>query len=81
MLHSDADGGVAPDTPEAWQATLVQWVPFDAARGEEGVSVQGSLLILLLVLIGLLLVQCITALITTRVISPLAPAGRAVARA
>ncbi len=38
---------------EAWQATLVQWVPFDAARGEEGVSVQGSLLILLLVLIGL----------------------------
>ena len=37
---------------EAWQATLVQWVPFNAARGEEGVSVQGSLLILLLVLIG-----------------------------
>jgi len=38
---------------ETWQAILVQWVPFDAARGEEGVSVQGSLLILLLVLIGL----------------------------
>ena len=38
---------------EAWQATLSQWVPFDAAKGEEGVSVQGSLLILLLVLIGL----------------------------
>jgi uncharacterized membrane protein YraQ (UPF0718 family) len=38
---------------EAWQATLGQWVPFDAAKGEEGVSVQGSLLILLLVLIGL----------------------------
>jgi hypothetical protein len=37
----------------AWQATLTQWVPFDAARGEEGVSVQGSLLIALLVLIGL----------------------------
>jgi hypothetical protein len=36
----------------AWQATLLQWVPFDAARGEEGVSVQGSLLILLLMLIG-----------------------------
>lgn len=36
----------------AWQATLFDWVPFDAARGEEGVSVQGSLLILLLVLIG-----------------------------
>jgi uncharacterized membrane protein YraQ (UPF0718 family) len=37
---------------EAWQATLLQWVPFDAARGEEGVSVQGSLLIGLLLLIG-----------------------------
>lgn len=38
---------------EAWQATLVHWVPFDATKGEEGVSVQGSLLILLLVMIGL----------------------------
>ncbi|MDO8250527.1 MAG: permease [Rhodoferax sp.] len=38
---------------EAWQATLFHWVPFDAARGEEGVSVQGSLLIVLLLLIGL----------------------------
>jgi len=38
---------------EAWQATLFQWVPFDAAKGEEGVSVQGSLLIILLLLIGL----------------------------
>ena len=37
---------------EAWQATLAQWVPFDAARGEEGVSVQGSLLIVLLGLVG-----------------------------
>ena len=37
---------------EAWQATLFEWVPFDAAKGEEGVSVQGSLLILLLLLIG-----------------------------
>jgi uncharacterized membrane protein YraQ (UPF0718 family) len=37
---------------EAWQATLFRWVPFDAARGEEGVSVQGSLLIVLLALIG-----------------------------
>ncbi len=37
---------------EAWQATLLRWVPFDAAKGEEGVSVQGSMLILLLVLIG-----------------------------
>ena len=38
---------------EAWQATLFQWVPFDAAKGEEGVSVQGSLLIVLLLLIGI----------------------------
>ena len=38
---------------EAWQATLFEWVPFDAAKGEEGVSVQGSLLIVLLLLIGL----------------------------
>jgi uncharacterized membrane protein YraQ (UPF0718 family) len=37
---------------EAWQATLFQWVPFDAAKGEEGVSVQGSLLIVMLLLIG-----------------------------
>jgi uncharacterized protein len=37
---------------EAWQATLTQWVPFDAAKGEEGVSVQGALLIVLLLLIG-----------------------------
>lgn len=37
---------------EAWQATLFAWVPFDAARGEEGVSVQGSLLIALLALIA-----------------------------
>jgi hypothetical protein len=35
-----------------WQETLLRWVPFDAAKGEEGVSVQGSLLIVLLVLIG-----------------------------
>jgi len=38
---------------EAWQATLFDWVPFDETKGEEGVSVQGSLLILLLLAIGL----------------------------
>ena len=37
---------------EGWQATLLRWVPFDAAKGEEGVSVQGSVLIGLLLLIG-----------------------------
>ncbi|MDO8699757.1 MAG: permease [Rhodoferax sp.] len=37
---------------EAWQETLFQWVPFDAAKGEEGVSFQGSVLIALLLLIA-----------------------------
>ena len=37
---------------ESWQATLAAWVPFDPARGEEGVSVQGSVLIVLLAGIG-----------------------------
>jgi len=37
---------------EGWQATLAAWVPFDPARGEEGVSVQGSVLIVLLAGIG-----------------------------
>lgn len=37
---------------QAWQATLFQWVPFDAAKGEEGVSFQGSVLIGLLLLIA-----------------------------
>jgi hypothetical protein len=48
---------VAVDLPvpwaEPWQATLLRWVPFDPAKGEEGVSVQGSFLIVLLALIGL----------------------------
>jgi len=35
-----------------WQAMLDRLVPFDAARGEEGVSVQGSVLIALLIAIG-----------------------------
>jgi uncharacterized protein len=38
---------------EAWQAQLLGWVPFDASKGEEGVGVQGSLLILLLITIGI----------------------------
>lgn len=36
----------------SWQATLFEWVPFDAAKGEEGVSFQGSVLIGLLLLIA-----------------------------
>lgn len=35
-----------------WQEVLDRLVPFDAAKGEEGVSVQGSLLIALLAAIG-----------------------------
>ncbi|MEY5100706.1 MAG: hypothetical protein RJA36_3425 [Pseudomonadota bacterium] len=35
-----------------WQATLFEWVPFDATKGEEGVSFQGSVLIALLLLIA-----------------------------
>jgi hypothetical protein len=38
---------------ERWQATLDRLVPHDATQGEEGVSVQGALLIGLLALIGL----------------------------
>jgi uncharacterized membrane protein YraQ (UPF0718 family) len=38
---------------QIWQATLSTWVPFDAAKGEEGVSFQGSLLIGLLLLIAM----------------------------
>ena len=37
---------------QAWQTTLFNWLPFDASKGEEGVSLQGSVLIGLLLLIG-----------------------------
>jgi len=44
------------DLPWSWvhnlQETLIKWIPFDAARGEEGVTAQGALLIGMLVLIG-----------------------------
>ncbi len=38
---------------DSFQATLYRLVPFDAARGEEGVTAQGAVLIGLLILIGL----------------------------
>jgi uncharacterized membrane protein YraQ (UPF0718 family) len=41
------------DWAERWQSTLFHWVPYDAARGEEGVTFQGSMLILLLCAIAL----------------------------
>lgn len=37
---------------QAWQNTLFNWVPFDASKGEEGVSFQGSVLIALLLMIA-----------------------------
>ncbi|HHX65079.1 MAG TPA: permease [Chloroflexi bacterium] len=37
---------------DRFQETLNRWVPFDASRGEEGVTVQGALLIGMLGLIG-----------------------------
>jgi len=37
---------------DAFQAWLYQLIPFDAAKGEEGVSTQGAILIGLLILIG-----------------------------
>lgn len=37
---------------QAWQDTLFAWVPFDASKGEEGVSFQGSVLIALLLMIA-----------------------------
>jgi uncharacterized protein len=44
------------DLPLSWadalQTTLNHWVPFDATKGEEGVNVQGALLIVLLGLVG-----------------------------
>jgi uncharacterized membrane protein YraQ (UPF0718 family) len=36
-----------------FQEFLFRWVPFDPAKGEEGVTPQGAILILMLVLIGL----------------------------
>ncbi|MFA5940380.1 MAG: permease [Sinimarinibacterium sp.] len=38
----------------AWQATLFEWLPYDTAKGEEGVSFQGSVLIGFLLTMGAL---------------------------
>jgi hypothetical protein len=38
---------------DGWQATLDRLVPYDASKGQEGVSVQGVLLIAMLALIGI----------------------------
>ena len=36
----------------AWQAALFEWMPFDVAKGEEGIGFHGSVLIALLLLIA-----------------------------
>jgi len=44
--------GIPLSWAQAWQNTLFSWVPFDASKGEEGVSFQGSVLIALLLMIA-----------------------------
>jgi uncharacterized membrane protein YraQ (UPF0718 family) len=53
LLNTYADFTVPVHGIDGFQAMLRDLVPFDAARGEEGVSAQGALLIGLLALIGL----------------------------
>ena len=45
-LHIPVPGSLA------WQGRLLAWVPFDATRGEEGVTVHGSILVGLLLPLG-----------------------------
>jgi uncharacterized membrane protein YraQ (UPF0718 family) len=52
LTSTDATVHLPLPWAEAWQALLFQWVPFDAAKGEEGVSFQGSVLIVMLFLIA-----------------------------
>lgn len=40
------------DWAQSWQNTLFSWVPYDPAKGEEGVSFQGSALIALLLMMA-----------------------------
>ena len=47
-----AEFNLPVSSAEGWQATLDRWVPYDAGKGEEGVSLQGVALIALLALIG-----------------------------
>jgi uncharacterized membrane protein YraQ (UPF0718 family) len=52
LTNSYAQFALPVDGMDRFQATLNRWVPFDASRGEEGVTVQGAILILLLAVIG-----------------------------
>jgi len=53
LKHTYAQIEVPVNGMDAFQAFLYRLVPFDPARGEEGVTAQGAILIGLLVLIGL----------------------------
>ncbi len=52
LLNTVGDFTLPLGGVDAFQGVLNQLVPFDAARGEEGVSVQGVILIVLLISIG-----------------------------
>jgi uncharacterized membrane protein YraQ (UPF0718 family) len=52
FTNTYAEFTVPVGAAEGWQATLDRLVPYDASQGQEGVSVQGVALILLLALIG-----------------------------
>ena len=53
LKQSYAEISLPVQGAESFQAALYRLVPFDPARGEEGVTVQGALLIGMLILIGL----------------------------
>jgi len=53
LLDSYASFTLPVSGMDGFQQTLFRLIPFDAAKGEEGVSAQGAILIGLLVLIGL----------------------------
>jgi len=53
LKHTYAQVSLPISGVDTFQARLYQLVPFDPARGEEGVTAQGAFLIVMLVLIGL----------------------------
>lgn len=52
FINTYAEFNLPISAAEGWQSTLDRLVPYDASQGQEGVSVQGVVLILLLALIG-----------------------------
>jgi len=53
LTHTYGQMTVPISGTDRLQAALSRWVPFDASKGEEGVTVQGAILIGLLLLIGI----------------------------